>query len=412
MKNLFCIFFIIKITNCFSQGVWTQKASFPGTARGDAFSFSIGTKGYIGGGCDTSGGYVNDFWEYDALNNIWTQKANFGGLARWQAVAFSIGLKGYVGTGQDGSSAFHNDLWEYNSSANSWMQKASMPTLGRNLAVGFSIGNKGYIGSGQWGNPAYRHSDFWQYNPATNTWVGKANIPGARSFAVGLAIDGKGYIGTGLDSLTANFRDDFWEYDTLTDTWVQKLNFPGGTRIDIDGAHFAISNYVYIGSGRSLVSGLWVYYNDFWKYNPSNDTWTQIPNLPAIARLGASSFSINNKGYIGLGFWYNNFQNYLNDLWEYTDTTKVVAINEIKINVSTEIFPNPLTAATTIRMNSAADFKDERLKLFDVSGKTIREEGFSGKQIILKRESIESGVYFYQIISDNKIIAEGKLVVQ
>src|ERR1035437_678893 len=108
------LFFVYCTQNLFAQGVWTQKASFIGTARGDAFSFSIGTKGYIGGGQDISGNYVNDFWEYNTVNNTWTQKTNFIGGARYQSVSFNIGSKGYVCTGQ--SSVLYNDCWEYDPS--------------------------------------------------------------------------------------------------------------------------------------------------------------------------------------------------------------------------------------------------------------------------------------------------------
>lgn len=314
MKGFLYSFFFFITVKCPSQGFWTQKADFPGTARYDAFSFSIGDTGYLGAGADgTATTKFNDFWKYDPFNNTWTTKSFFAGTARWQAVAFSIGTKGYVGTGQDIN--FNNDLWEYDPASDLWTQKASMPTFTRNNAVGFSIGNKGYIGTGRGGNPSTEHNDFWEYDPSLNSWTQKSNLPGyKRSFATGLSIGAKGYVGTGVSN-GVNLSD-FWEYDPVSDSWAQKANFPGGARHDIDGAHFTIGSYGYIGTGRNTVYGSWVHYNDFWKYNPSNDTWIQIPALPATGRIGASSFSLDNKGYIGLG--YNVSSVSLNDLWEYS----------------------------------------------------------------------------------------------
>ena len=110
----FAICISLLIVNCllptlsYSQGIWTQKANFGGTARRAAVGFSIGTKGYIGTG-STSTGYKNDFWEYNPSSNAWTQKANFGGTTRYAAVGFSIGAKGYIGTG--GTTTYKNDFW-------------------------------------------------------------------------------------------------------------------------------------------------------------------------------------------------------------------------------------------------------------------------------------------------------------
>ena len=50
--------------------------------------------------------HYKDFWEYDPTANTWTQKADFGGTARKNAVGFSIGTKGYIGTGCDGSEVY------------------------------------------------------------------------------------------------------------------------------------------------------------------------------------------------------------------------------------------------------------------------------------------------------------------
>ena len=46
---------------------WNQKASFPGSARHRANAFSIGNKGYVGGGHINSGVsvYHKDWWQYD-----------------------------------------------------------------------------------------------------------------------------------------------------------------------------------------------------------------------------------------------------------------------------------------------------------------------------------------------------------
>lgn len=229
---------------------WTRKGNFAGTGRESAVGFSIGLKGYIGTGKDSTG-VRNDFWEWDPSTNAWTQKANFGGQARWYANGFSIGAKGYIGIGYDPT--FKGDFWEYNPTTNAWTQKADFAGTPRARAVGFSINNKGYIGTGVDASGVIK--DFWQYDPSGNTWTRKADFGGiSRDYAVGFSIGTKGYIGTGSGG-----TNDFWEYDPINDSWIQRANFGGAGRSNAIG--FSIGSNGYIGTGLGGT-----YWKDFWEY--------------------------------------------------------------------------------------------------------------------------------------------------
>ncbi|MBI4931199.1 MAG: T9SS type A sorting domain-containing protein [Bacteroidetes bacterium] len=227
MKKLLLIPFAFCIITSYllSQGVWTQKANFGGTARSGAVGFSIGTKGYIGTGTNASG-LTKDFWEWDQITNTWTQKISFGGTARAGAVGFSIGTKGYIGTGVD-ANGMTNDFWEWDQATNIWLQKTNFGGSTRDYAVGFSIGTKGYLGTGYdttWAS--YNLSnDFWEWNQTTNIWLQKTNFGGiTRGGAIGFAMATKGYIGTGGNG-NGNDDMDFWEYcDTCSGAGVKETD--------------------------------------------------------------------------------------------------------------------------------------------------------------------------------------------
>ncbi len=296
-----------------STNSWSQKSNFGGSARTGAFSFSIGTKGYMGTGNEISVGDKKDFWEYDQVTDTWTQKADFGGIARRNARGFSIGAKGYAGTGgadtQSGSILLY-DFWEYDPALNVWTQKANYGGGAVADAVAFSIAGLGYMGTGYDGIGGGYRNDFWEYNPLTNTWTSKANFGGtARYTAEGLSIGNKGYIGLGFDS---NNRKDFWEYDPTTNTWLQKADFGGSPRYRTGS--FTIGNEGYIGGGFDNVS---VLFSDFWKYNPASNQWTQVASFSGSTRQAVICFSLGNKGYIGTG-GNANYTLRFNDLWEYT----------------------------------------------------------------------------------------------
>ena len=100
MKHLNLFVFLITvisviIISCSSDeeddlmGKWYRVSDFDGLARGEATSFTIGSKGYLTGGYDGKK-HLNDLWEYDMELDFWTQKASFPGTSRSSAAAFSV----------------------------------------------------------------------------------------------------------------------------------------------------------------------------------------------------------------------------------------------------------------------------------------------------------------------------------
>jgi len=85
-------------------------------------------------------------------------------------------------------------------------------------------------------------------------------------------------------------------------------------------------------------------------------------------------------------------------------------VNEISVYNSISVFPDPVITKTTFSLRS--EVRNALLKIYDVNGREAKQISFSGMQVIFDRGNIESGIYFYQIVSENKNIATGKLVIQ
>lgn len=240
--------------------------------------------------------------------NYWTQKASLPDSARESAVGFSINGKGYVGTGIGGV-GYLWDFWEYSPVSDNWTQKADFTpatdSVGRRSAAGFGIGRKGYIGSGvgfdtippTQGDTMY--NDFWEYDTLTDVWMQKNTLPTwGRQMYVAFSMNGKGYIGTGITGgFSGVLLDDFWEYDPTNDTWTQKANFGGVPRYQATG--FSLLGKGYIGTGISSAS----YEYDFWQFDPFANAWFQKANLTLTGRSGSTGFAIEvaGRGYIGSG---------------------------------------------------------------------------------------------------------------
>lgn len=149
---------------------------------------------------------------------------------------------------------------------------------------------------------------------AQGTWTQKADFAGAaRFYAVGFSIGSKGYIGTGYTEIYYNYGyvRDFWEYDPATNVWTQKANFGGAVRCYASG--FSINGKGYIGMGEYWNGAGNTYFKDFWEYDPQVNIWTKKADFGGAARSQAAGFSLGNKGYIGTGAG----TGYYKDFWEY-----------------------------------------------------------------------------------------------
>jgi hypothetical protein len=90
-----------------------------------------------------------------------------------------------------------------------------------------------------------------------------------------------------------------------------------------------------------------------------------------------------------------------------TSTGKVEMNNQNCI-----IYPNPFENYTTVMLNSNLT-GDNILKLFDLSGKVVNEYKLSaGGENNINTSQLAQGMYFYQLINNNQLIQNGKLIKQ
>jgi N-acetylneuraminic acid mutarotase len=155
-------------------------------------------------------------------------------------------------------------------------------------------------------------------NLSADNWTQKSNAPTSLSLSACFSIGNKGYVCGGYKSAQNYvYTKEFWEYDKLTDTWTQKADFPDDSIVRPTA--FSIQGKGYVGLGYNCAGS---YVNSFWKYDPTIDIWTQIADFPGNARFGATAFTINDKGYV-FGGTPSNFGGVNNDLWEYDPTLDI-----------------------------------------------------------------------------------------
>ncbi|HLX93795.1 MAG TPA: kelch repeat-containing protein [Puia sp.] len=131
---------------------------------------------------------------------------------------------------------------------------------------------------------------------ADGTWIAQPGMPAeGRSESVAFVIGNYVYVGTGVDS---NFTrlNDFWRFDPSNNTWSQQVNLAGIARNSAVG--FSVNGEGYIATGYDGYNML----SDCWQFDPNANAWTQKAAFIGTARYDAVAFSIGNYGYIGTGY--------------------------------------------------------------------------------------------------------------
>lgn len=407
--RVFYLFILLLISSAlYAQNEWNKLEPFGGSKRERAVGFTIGGRGYIGTGQDTAEAMTRDFWEFDPGTNSWTQKADFGGVGRRNAVGFSIGNKGYIGTGMDHEFSFAGDeladFWEYDPLTNTWTQKAPYPGSGGAgvyYATGFGINGKGYICCGKIG-PSNYSNQLWEYNPATNSWLQRASFPGGTRYGLtSFVINNKAYLGTGTDENA--FNNDLWCYDPSTNTWTAKANMPGSARFSSAAFSIGWRGFIVFGSDGG-------YKEELWEYNAYDDTWIQRADFEGGARRSGVAFAIGSKGYAGTGKGESGCRR---DFWEY-NTLPLAGIDEANGELPAfTFFPNPMDQSSMLQLPREIEHAGEmELYIYDSSGKLVRISAIDEQCPIIYKELLSTGLYFCFIIHNNRVISNGKLIVQ
>ncbi len=406
LTTLLLLFFAT--TSLFAQGLWTKMADFGGGSRIGAVTFSIGHYVYMGMGWSAPNTYVSDFWRWDQHTNTWSQIASLPGMSRISGLAFVIGDTAYVGFGQNGATIL-GDLYAYDTTTNTWSARASLSSYPRLAPFVFVVNNKAYIGTGSQGGTPYLQ-DLWEFDPTVNTWTQKANFPGGmRSGTIGFSEGNYGYAGCGYDG--SNTYNDMYQYNPRNNTWTAINNIPYATGFFVPLA-FVLGNKAYVGTGRSAASGgIWI--KDYFAYDTNTKSWSQIANIPMPRYAGGiEGASCGGKGYVGTG--YDSLLNYQKDFWQYDPSP--AGINEVEAaNNSVNVYPNPSNGLFRIQAKSQQLMTNSTLEVYNMLGEKIYSNTFNIKNLTFNIDLSNNaeGIYLYRLTGNNgALIGEGKLIIQ
>lgn len=134
---------------------------------------------------------------------------------------------------------------------------------------------------------------------AQDVWTKMNDMPFCTSDGVTFGIGKFIYYVSGIPcDATSGFDEtqEVWALEVSSDTWTQLGDFAGRSRRL--GCAFTLNNKGYVGLGYDNGVPL----TDLWEYDPNTDTWTQVANFIGTARGAVMTATYNDEAYVGFGF--------------------------------------------------------------------------------------------------------------
>ncbi len=140
------------------------------------------------------------------------------------------------------------------------------------------------------------------------------------------------------------------------------------------------------------------------------NTFTQSPNTCSIT-VGTHTYSVSGTYTTTLTAISNGCDSIVTTHLT-VPTTCATAIANISAAMDVIIYPNPISTIATIEIGSAINITGAELRVVDVYGKTIKKISITSYTTSFNRSDLASGIYFYELITNEGIKKTGKLLIE
>ena len=240
----------------------------------------------------TRGYNRNTFFRYNISSNTWDSLSN--APSTFYGPTKGVYYNGHIYYLRSNNT---NSFYRYNISSDSWESLSNSPDTVNYTSLTYNS-NDGLIYALQ-GRGQYR---LWKFNPSAGTngeWVGPENLPGTVNTGGDLIWNGISGAGGYLYAIRGG--NNFYRYDVSANSWSNLANPPANLSYDTKGTYY--NGYLYIPRGNG---------NTFYRYDVSSDVWTTLNDAPGTLRYGSCAVYNSGDGYI-----YVTRGNGTNDFYRY-----------------------------------------------------------------------------------------------
>lgn len=153
--------------------------------------------------------------------------------------------------------------------------------------------------------------------------------------------------------------------------------------------------------------------NDFFTVYKSIDgeTWNEFRRIPGAGNSNqVIHYSVTDEEYLGNTSYYQLKQT------DYDGSSTLFNISSANCYTAVEptavIFPNPFNAFLSLTINDASQISKVEYRMYNDIGEEVVNIPINTKTTTIETGHLPSGIYFYKVIGDDKIIQSGKLVSQ
>lgn len=237
---------------------------------------------------------LTDLWVFDPSAASWAQKAS--GTAVGDAVSYpEIGLVALGGKLYALGSSGTNRFARYDPATNAWSVLSSAGLPSGNIYLASLSGKLYCAGNGS-------NLSIFVYDPASNVWSPIGSAPSGTPQGIACAA-GKVFV-----QKTSGPNDVLAVYDPATAQWSTVTALPARSGVRL----IELNGLLYLFGGQKTSGGALL--AELWQYDPSNNTWTQLPSGPMAVRKWAALAA--GEGYLSIFGGYGASGAKYNDLWK------------------------------------------------------------------------------------------------
>lgn len=93
-------------------------------------------------------------------------------------------------------------------------------------------------------------------------------------------------------------------------------------------------------------------------------------------------------------------------------TLSVQSVSAADLKEAVTIYPNPFSGSMAVVMNGVFEVNNTYISIYNMLGQEVMRSSITNQTTNLETSNLISGIYFYRVVSNEKVIQSGKLISQ